>query len=215
MAKQKTPKQLLVAAAKELNKTLGLEPAIATTKTTIDELEAKLTEALGLITADDEFTDDTASVLERLMNAEAEEEEVEEAEILEEEVEEEEASEEEEVSDEEMVALIEGCSNRRELVTLTEEYEDYFWDVNVAKHGAYSDLRDAMLSVAGVKEEEPAPEPKKEPKKSKPKKEAKKKKKEEPEEAVEAKPVNAYPSRNRYVSSSHPSLRKGPTVKKN
>lgn len=62
-----TNKQL-VAAAKELNEVLGLEPAIETKKVKDDVLMGKIIEASGLIDPEqDEITEETQDVIDKLL----------------------------------------------------------------------------------------------------------------------------------------------------
>lgn len=68
-----TTKQL-VAAAKELNEVLGLEPAIETKKVKDDVLKEKIIEASGLINPElDEISEETQAVIDELLGTYIEE----------------------------------------------------------------------------------------------------------------------------------------------
>lgn len=97
-------KKELTAVAKELNKVLGLDPAIDTgSRVKVSDLEEVIKQAIELIEPGDEFTEATQAIITALSPApqeDAPEEEDEEEEALEEEALEEEAPEEDEEDEE-------------------------------------------------------------------------------------------------------------------
>lgn len=131
MTKKKKGKDrwtMLAEAAKELNETLGLEPAIETTDVSEIELEEKLEEAAALIAPEDEFTEQTEYILSEFLEGEETEEvddgwddeESEEAETEEEEA--------EEYTLEEIREFVETTDKRKDLRIFAMEFEDVFSD---------------------------------------------------------------------------------------
>ena len=170
--KKKSELDLVVAAAEELNEVLGLEPAIDTEDVDIDDLKAKLVEASELITEDDEFTEDTAKVLESIAPEDEEEdeefeedEEIEDDDLEEDEeeeedddFEEEEEDEEEEDDDlEELREAVESAGKRKDLLKLAQK-EEIFAELKskLPKLKSIKALKGAMLSVLDTEEAEEA-----------------------------------------------------------
>lgn len=195
MAK-KTKKQRLIDAAKDLNKTLGIEPPIDTEDTTIEVLSSKLLEAkTELLLPEDDIKSETEKVLEYLEmkhkeqleeNEEEEEDVPEEPEESEDEDEEEEededeedeepAEEPEEVSDKELLEQVKKAGKRKTLLQIAMG-DDRFAELEekLPKLKSKDALQGAMIKVLeGDEEEEEKPKKKK---KSSKKTSSKKKKK--------------------------------------
>ena len=192
MAKSQKTKQSarhkeLVAAAKELNEVLGIEPEIDV-KLGEEELEAKIIEASELITTEDEFTDATEAVLESLSPSDDDEDmaegDVESGEDFDDEEEEDDFEDDEEEAEAEAEASIEDLINHIKSIKRRADLKDVVESNDIfealrAKLKSYATgeaLKGAMIKVlerldsSKEEAEEPkAEKPKAEPKAEKPK----------------------------------------------
>lgn len=148
----KIKREQLVAAAKDLNKVLGLEPPINTNTTKEKELVTALSEVVDLIDETDEIKDSTREVLVQLGFIQPDVEDVEDDDEDDEDVEDvEDVEDDEDVQPtsptlEELKDLITDCNSTKELKELMKSESELFEGFTPsAKVKNVIDLRTAML----------------------------------------------------------------------
>lgn len=208
-SKQEEPLKKHIKAAKELNKKLGLEPAIPTKDVSDEELIAQLRTASELIEPADNITKKTSKVLDDLpadpAEAEAEDEELDDDEFFEDDEFEEEDAEEEDAEEEEIVDgsgepipldelrdEVKSTKKRADLIEIVktdELFESLVKKIN--KYRTAKALRSTMVKMIDAEievfEEAEDDEPKEAAKSKAAKKETKKSKPKKAKEAKETK----------------------------